>query len=130
MREPRWRNAHRRIIAADLRADDAVLPMAGRAAGRGTTVAHLDAGGRKTRLGGSAWVVATFAVCVAGVVAMGPALVMWLASLRSPGWFELAGFSLDIIVWVSMAYWLLIIVGYWRFRARQRFARRLSRRRR
>ncbi len=129
MTERRWHNAHRRIVAADLRADDAVLPMAGPTTNR-TTVAHLDAGGRRARLGGIAWVVATFVVCAAGVVAMGPALIMWLASLQTPGWFEAAGFALDIVVWASMAYWLLIILGYWRFRTRQRIARRLTRRRR
>ena len=130
MTERRWRNAHRRIVAADLRPDDAVLPMAGPATRRGTTVEHLDAGSRRVRLGGHAWVIATFVVCAAGVVAMGPALVMWLASLRTPGWLELTGFALDTLVWVSMAYWALIILGYWRFRARQRLVRSLARRRR
>lgn len=130
MTESRWRNAHRRIVAADLRADDAVMPLATMASARGTTVGELDTGSRRARLGSHAWMAAALVLCVVGLVAMGPPVVVWIGGIRRPGWFEAAALALDLAVWLAMAYWTLIIVGYWRFRARQRRLRTVSRRRR
>ena len=130
MTESRWRNAHRRIVTADLAADDAVLPLAVAAGTGGTRVRDLESGTRRQRLFGQAWTLAAFTVCAVGLVAMARPVVVWVASLHHPGVIEGVGLTLDVLVLVSMAYWALIILGYWRFRARQRHLRRTVRGRR
>ena len=130
MTESRWRNAQRRIVAADLVDDDRVMPATPLAGGGGMTVRRLDRASRRERSGEHGWMLLTFAVCMAGIVTMGPSTVAWIASLSQPGWLEIGAFVLTLVLWTTMAYWVLIILGYWRFRLRQRRARRLSRRRR
>lgn len=130
MTESRWRNAHRRIVTADLAADDAVLPLAVLAGTGGTRVRDLESGTRRQRLGNQAWTFASFTVCTVGLVAMARPVVVWVASLHHPGWIEVVGLTLDLLVIAAMAYWALIILGYWRFRARQRHLRRTIRGRR
>jgi len=130
MTESRWRNAHRRIVAADLRDGDAVLPPTPLATWRGITVRQLDLATRRERLNEHGWMLLTFAVCIAGVVTMGPSTVAWIAAIQEPGWLEMGAFVLTLLLWATMAYWALVILGYWRFRLRQRHQQRLNRRRR